>query len=90
MYASVGHGGASGYLGLMVFFDFAPAGNEADGALLLNLFVAAVSFLHYWKGGHFKLKLFFLLVIASIPAASFSGLIEVETNLYKQILECCF
>ena len=44
LYASVGHGGASGYLGLMVFFDFAPA-EMKPMALLLNLFVAAVSFL---------------------------------------------
>ena len=85
LYASVGHGGASGYLGLMVFFDFAPA-EMKPMALLLNLFVAAVSFLHYWKGGHFKLKLFLPFAITSIPMAFIGGIIEVETNLYKQIL----
>ena len=43
LYSSVGHGGASGYLALMALFSFAPDEMKPT-ALLLNLFVAAISF----------------------------------------------
>ncbi|RYZ30452.1 MAG: sulfite exporter TauE/SafE family protein, partial [Sphingobacteriales bacterium] len=39
LYASVGHGGASGYLALMALFSVAPAVMKPT-ALLLNLFVS--------------------------------------------------
>ena len=55
MYATVGHGGASGYLAMMALFNFAPAVMKPT-ALLLNLFVAAIAFYHYWKNGHFNMK----------------------------------
>ena len=38
LYASVGHGGASGYLALMALFSIAPETMKST-ALLLNLFV---------------------------------------------------
>jgi hypothetical protein len=51
LYASVGHGGASGYLALMAIFSFAPETMKPT-ALLLNLFVAAIAFYHYYKIVH--------------------------------------
>ncbi|WP_445738303.1 hypothetical protein [Mariniflexile sp.] len=48
LYASVGHGGASGYLALMALFSFAPETMKPT-ALLLNLFVAGMSFYYYLK-----------------------------------------
>ena len=48
LYASVGHGGASGYLALMALFSFAPEAMKPT-ALLLNLFVAAIAFYYYYK-----------------------------------------
>ena len=53
LYASVGHGGASGYLALMALFAFTPEEMKPT-ALLLNLFVAAISFYHYNKEGYFN------------------------------------
>ena len=56
LYAAVGHGGASGYLALMALFNFSPLLMKPT-ALLLNLFVAAIAFYHFWKQGYFRKKL---------------------------------
>jgi len=85
LYASVGHGGASGYLALMALFSFAPESMKPT-ALLLNLFVAGIAFYHYYKAGHFNKKLFLSFAIASIPMAFIGGLIEVDASIYKKIL----
>jgi len=85
MYAAVGHGGASGYLALMALFGFAPETMKPT-ALLLNLFVAAISFIHYAKSGYFNKKLFLSFAIASIPLAFVGGLIEVDASIYKKVL----
>ncbi len=85
MYAAVGHGGASGYLALMALFSFAPDTMKPT-ALLLNLFVAAISFIHYAKSGYFNKKLFLSFAIASIPLAFAGGLIEVDASIYKKVL----
>ncbi len=85
LYASVGHGGASGYLALMAIFSFAPEIMKPT-ALLLNLFVAGIAFYHYYKAGYFKKKLFFSFAITSIPLAFLGGLWELDATLYKKIL----
>jgi len=85
LYASVGHGGASGYLGLMALFSF-PTLMMKPTALLLNLFVAAVSFYHYYKQKHFQWKLFYPFIITSVPAAFLGGYFNVDGQLYKKIL----
>ena len=85
MYAAVGHGGASGYLAIMALFSFAPEVMKPT-ALLLNLFVAAISFYHYWKTGHFNKKLFLSFAIASIPLAFAGGMIELDASIYKKVL----
>jgi uncharacterized membrane protein YfcA len=85
LYASVGHGGASGYLALMALFSFAPETMKPT-ALLLNIFVAGIAFYHYYKAGHFNKKLFLSFAITSIPLAFIGGMIEVDASLYKKIL----
>lgn len=85
LYASVGHGGASGYLALMAIFSFAPETMKPT-ALLLNLFVAAIAFYHYYKHGHFNKKLFLSFAVSSIPMAFCGGLIDIDAHLYKKTL----
>ncbi len=85
MYAAVGHGGASGYLALMTLFGFLPETMKPT-ALLLNLFVAGIAFIHYARKGHFNKRLFIVFAIASVPMAFLGGLISVETLWYRQIL----
>ena len=85
LYSSVGHGGASGYLALMALFSFAPETMKPT-ALLLNLFVAGISFFYYYKGGFFNKKLFLAFAITSIPFAFIGGTIEIDASIYKKIL----
>jgi len=85
LYASVGHGGASGYLALMAIFSFAPETMKPT-ALLLNVFVAGIASYHYYKAGFFNKRLFLFFAIASIPMAFIGGAIEVDASIYKKIL----
>lgn len=85
MYAGVGHGGASGYLALMALFVFPPELMKPT-ALLLNVFVAGISFWLYRKRGHFNWKLFYPFALASIPAAFMGGYINIDPLIYKKIL----
>lgn len=85
LYASVGHGGASGYLALMALFSF-PIFIMKPTALVLNIFVSGISFWFFKKNHHFNWKLFYPFVITSIPMAFLGGYISVNATLYKQIL----
>lgn len=85
LYSSVGHGGASGYLALMVLFSFAPETMKPT-ALLLNLFVAGISFYYYYNEGYFNKKLFVSFAISSIPLAFIGGTIDIDASIYKKIL----
>lgn len=85
LYASVGHGGASGYLALMALFNFSPAVMKPT-ALLLNLFVSMVSFIQFYRGKYFRLKLFLPLVALSIPMAFLGGRLAIQDPVYKTIL----
>jgi len=85
LYSSVGHGGASGYLALMAVYAFTPDVMKPT-ALILNLFVSLTSFIQFYRGEHFKWKIFLPLAIASIPMAFIGGLIVMEASVYKKIL----
>ncbi len=85
LYASVGHGGASGYLALMALFNFSPAVMKPT-ALLLNLFVSMVSFIQFYRGKYFRWKLFLPLVVFSIPMAFLGGMVAIQDPVYKTIL----
>ena len=85
LYASVGHGGASGYLALMAFFSV-PILIMKPSALLLNLFVSSASFFFYYKANHFKPKLFLPFALPSIPAAFLGGYLSLNGDVYKLIL----
>lgn len=85
LYASVGHGGASGYLALMALFGLAPEVMKPT-ALMLNLFVSLTSFIQFYRGKHFKWQLFLPFAIASIPMAYLGGMIHINGDIYKKIL----
>ncbi|MFI5156071.1 MAG: sulfite exporter TauE/SafE family protein [Chitinophagales bacterium] len=85
LYASVGHGGASGYLALMAIYGMAPETMKPT-ALLLNLFVSLTSFIQYYRGRHFILKIFLPLAIASIPLSFWGGTIQLPGSIYKKVL----
>jgi uncharacterized membrane protein YfcA len=85
LYASVGHGGASGYLALMSLFAF-PLTFMKPTALVLNIIVSGIAFYFYFREKQFDWKLFYPFAITSIPCSYLGGLLKIETHLYKIIL----
>lgn len=85
LYASVGHGGASGYLALMSLFAF-PITFMKPTALLLNIFVSLISFYFYYREKEFKWKLFYPFAITSIPFSFLGGYLSITSTTYKIIL----
>lgn len=88
LYASVGHGGASGYLAVMALFAIAPPVMKQT-ALLLNLGVSLMSFIAFYRQGYFKWNLFWPFALGSIPAAFLGARIPLTDSTYKQILGAC-
>lgn len=85
LYASVGHGGASGYLALMALFSFSPA-QMRPTALVLNILVATLAFVQFARNGHFKWRLFWPFAAASVPMAFVGGTITFDPRIYKVML----
>ena len=88
LYASVGHGGASGYLAVMALFAIAPPVMKQT-ALLLNLGGSLMSFIAFYRQGYFKWTLFWPFALGSIPAAFLGARIPLTDSTYKQILGAC-
>jgi len=84
-YSSVGHGGASGYLALMALFSFQPELMKTS-AFVLNIFVAGIAFLTFYRGGWFKWKLFYPFAITSIPFAYIGSHLNASIKLFNIIL----
>ncbi|MGD9590571.1 MAG: sulfite exporter TauE/SafE family protein [Pyrinomonadaceae bacterium] len=85
LYSSVGHGGASGYLAVMALMAVAPEITRPT-ALTLNLFVASIATVQYYRAGHFSWRLFLPFAAASIPMAYLGGSIQLPANVYKIVL----
>ena len=85
LYASVGHGGASGYLALMSAFAF-PVTFMKPTALVLNILVSGISFCFYYREKKFKWNLFYPFAITSVPFSFLGGYLTVPTFYYKIIL----
>jgi uncharacterized membrane protein YfcA len=85
LYASVGHAGASGYLAAMALLGVEPALMKPT-ALALNLIVAAIGTVSFARAGCFVGRLFWPLVLASVPAAFLGGRIRLEDDTYKVVV----
>ena len=85
LYSSVGHGGASGYLGVMAFLAVSPNVTRPT-ALVLNLFVASIAFIQFYRAKHFDWRIFIPFAAASIPLAFIGGMIQLPATIYKILL----
>ncbi len=85
LYSSVGHGGASGYLAVMALFAVAPEITRPT-ALTLNLFVASIGTVQFYRAGFFSWRIFLPFAAASIPMAFVGGMIQLPTDVYKIVL----
>jgi uncharacterized membrane protein YfcA len=81
LYSSVGHGGASSYLAIMGLFGLAPAVMKPT-ALTLNILVALVATVKFYRAGWFRWELFWPFAIVSIPAAFIGGAITLPGRVY--------
>ena len=88
LYASVGHGGASGYIVTMTLLGVAPAVIKPT-ALLLNLFVSSVAFAQFYRAGHFRWHTFWPFALTSVPLAFVGARIPLSDGLYRQLLAAC-
>lgn len=88
LYASVGHGGASGYIAVMLLLGFTPEVVRPT-ALVLNLFVSAMAFVQFARAGHFRWRLFWPFAIASVPLAWIGARMQLDAVIYKRVLAVC-
>lgn len=85
LYASVGHGGASGYIAVLSLFTI-PVSAYKPLILILNILVAGMGFYQFRKAGYFKWKLCRLFLITSVPAAFIGSKYSLEGNIYHFLL----
>lgn len=85
LYASVGHGGASGFIAVMALWSM-PTNTMRITALILNVMVSFISFGHYYKNKYFKWQQFYPFALASIPAAFLGSTITLDPSLFKKLL----
>ncbi len=85
LYAAVGQGGGSGYLAVMSLVDL-PAETMRTTALTLNLMVAGIASARFVRAGYFAGRLFWPLVVASVPAAFVGGRLAVPAGVYRPLV----
>jgi uncharacterized protein len=85
LYASVGHGGASGYLAMMALLAMPPSIMKPS-ALLLNLVAAGIGAVQYYRAGHFRFSLLWPFAIGSIPLAYIGSRCHVSPKIYGALL----
>jgi hypothetical protein len=85
LYASVGHGGASGYLAIMALFSLSPAALKPT-ALVLNIVVAGVATWLYVTARQFSWRAFWPFAVTSIPASYLGGCFTLPPHLYRPVL----
>ena len=85
LYSSVGFGGGSTYLALLLIWEV-PYYIFPVIALLCNILVVSGNSINYVKAGNFSLKLLFPFLIGSIPFAFIGGSISIEKELFEFIL----
>ena len=82
LYSSVGHAGASGYLAAMALVGVAPDVMKPT-ALALNILVATIATVRYYRAGYFYWSALWPFAVGSIPLSFVGGAIILPGYLYK-------
>ncbi len=85
LYASVGFGGGSTYLALLLIWNI-PYHIFPIIALICNIFVVSGNSFNYIKAGNLNLKLLIPYLIGSIPFAFIGGSLTIEKNIFEIFL----
>ncbi len=85
LYASVGFGGGSTYLALLLIWGV-PYYIFPVIALICNIFVVSGNSFNYIKAGNLNIKLLIPYLVGSIPLAFIGGSLEIDKNLFEIFL----
>lgn len=85
LYASVGHAGASGYIAVLSLFGIA-ASDIKPMALVLNVLVASIASIQFYRAGHFSWKLFWPFAAAAAPMAFLGGRLSLPSQWLQWLL----
>ena len=85
LYSSVGFGGGSTYLALLLIWDI-PYYIFPVIALLCNIIVVTGNSINYVRAGNHNLKLLLPFLIGSIPLAFFGGTLIINKEIFEILL----
>ncbi len=85
LYSSVGFGGGSTYLALLLIWEI-PYYILPVIALGCNIIVVSGNSINYIKAGNLNLKLLTPYLIGSVPMAFIGGTLEIEKNIFEILL----
>lgn len=85
LYASVGHGGASGYIAVMALAGL-PAETIRPTALMLNIAVSALATLQFGRAGHFRWAVFWPFALSALPFAWFGGRLPLTETVFAALV----
>ena len=85
LYSSVGFGGGSTYLALLLIWNI-PYHIFPVIALICNIFVVSGHSFNYIKAGNLNLKLLIPYLIGSVPLAFIGGSLPIEKNIFEIFL----
>lgn len=82
LYSCVGHGGASGYIAVMILFGFCPEVIKPT-ALFLNILVSGIAAVQFYRAGFFRANLFWPFACTSIPCSLAGGYFVLSDGFYS-------
>ena len=85
LYSSVGFGGGSTYLALLLIWKI-PYTIFPIIALICNIFVVSGNCYNYVKAGNLNLKILYPFLIGSLPLAFIGGSLSINKELFEIIL----
>ncbi len=85
LYSSVGHAGASGYLAVMALAGI-DAAVMKPAALVLNVLVASIGIVSFFRAGYFSWSTFWPFATGSVPMAFVGGMISLSPAGYRPLL----
>lgn len=85
LYSAAGQAGGSGYIAVMALAGLSPDAIRPT-ALLLNVLVASVATIRYWRAGRIPWPMLWPFLAGSVPLAAFGGSIRMPASVYRPII----
>ena len=85
LYSSVGFGGGSTYLAILLIWEI-PYYIFPAVALICNIIVVSGNSFNYIKAGNYNIKLLLPFLFGSIPFAFYGGTLKIEKEIFEVLL----